>query len=276
MQLDLYGLKPSKSMGQNFLVDKNIPEKIVRLAGIDEQCGILEIGPGFGALTMELGRSAGHVVAVELDRRLLPILGEKFVEQQNVEIVPGDILKLNIKELVREKMPGLRHQVCANLPYSITTPVIALLIESYVFERITIMVQREVARRITAGPGTPDYGAFSVFVNYHTEPGILFDVPPECFSPRPKVYSSVVGMDIRPKRLLEPEDEKVFFSLVRAAFGQRRKTLVNALHSVFGSLMGKDDIAGFVCQCGFEANVRGERLGIDDFIKLSEFFRNTA
>ena len=272
--MDLHGVRQLKALGQNFLIDKNIPEKIVRLAGIDKQCGVLEIGPGLGALTVELGSAAGRVVAVELDRRLLPLLGERLAERQNVEIVQGDILKLDINGLVCGKMPELRHQVCANLPYNITTPVLTLLIDSHIFERITVMLQREVARRICAGPGSPDYSAFSVYMNYHAEPEILFDVPPECFSPRPKVHSSVVKIDTRSKRLLEPEKEKVFFRVVRAAFGQRRKTLVNALHSVFGSSLGKEDIAGFVMQCGFGANVRGEKLGIEDFARLAEYFGN--
>ena len=269
---DVRGFRQHKSMGQNFLVDRNIPEKIVRLSGIDESCGVLEIGPGAGALTSELCRAAGRVVAVELDRRLIPLLDEKFAKRQNVEITQGDILKIDIKEFVRERMPGLRHQACANLPYNITTPVITLLIESRVFDTVTLMVQREVARRICAGAGSPDYSAFSVYINYHAEPKILFDVPPECFSPRPKVHSSVVKIVPRGKRFLDQEKEKVFFGLVRAAFAYRRKTLVNALHSAYASRMGKDGIADIVVQCGFEAQTRGETLCIEDFIKLADYF----
>ena len=270
--LDSHGFKFSKSMGQNFLVDANIPEKIVRLSGIDRECGVLEIGPGIGALTALLSDAAGKVTAVELDTKLLPILSETLSDRTNVEIVNGDILKLNIPALVLEKMPGLKHCVCANLPYNITSPALTVLIEAGVFQSITVMVQREVALRMCAKPGTADYGAFSVFINYHTHPEILFDVPPECFMPRPKVFSSVITMKIRKERLLQPEDEAKFFRVVRAAFGQRRKTLANALHAVFGQNMSKDEITEIITRCGFDYRVRGETLSIEDFMKISELF----
>jgi len=270
--LDRHGFKTSKSKGQNFLTDANIPEKIVRLSTIDSSCGVLEIGPGLGALTLALSRAAGRVTAVELDARLLPILRETLSERDNVEIVQGDILKLDISDLVKKKMPGMKHLACANLPYSITTPALSALISADVFDSITVMVQREVARRICAKPGSPDYGAFTVYANYHTEPEALFDVPPECFMPRPKVYSTVIVMKTRADRFLEADEEKMFFRVVRAAFGQRRKTLVNALHAAFGNAMGKNDILGIVIGCGFDVNVRGETLGIDEFIRLSQCF----
>lgn len=270
--LGSHGFKFSKSMGQNFLIDANIPEKIVRLSGINQDYGVLEIGPGIGALTALLSGVAGKVTAVELDEKLLPILSETLSGRTNVEIVQGDILKLNIPALVNEKMPGLKHCVCANLPYNITTPTLTVLIESGIFESITVMVQREVALRMCAKAGTSDYGAFSVFINYHTQPEILFDIPPECFMPRPKVYSSVITMKTRPKPLLEPNDEVKFFRVVRAAFGQRRKTLVNALHAVFGEKMSKDDITAIVTQCGFDYRVRGETLNLEAFMRLSEGF----
>ena len=270
--LGSHGFKFSKSMGQNFLIDANIPEKIVRLSGINQDYGVLEIGPGIGALTALLSGVAGKVTAVELDEKLLPILSETLSGRTNVEIVQGDILKLNIPALVNEKMPGLKHCVCANLPYNITTPTLTVLIESGIFESITVMVQREVALRMCAKAGTSDYGAFSVFINYHTQPEILFDIPPECFMPRPKVYSSVITMKTRPKPLLEHNDEVKFFRVVRAAFGQRRKTLVNALHAVFGEKMSKDDITAIVTQCGFDYRVRGETLNLEAFMRLSEGF----
>ena len=266
------GFKFSKSMGQNFLIDANITEKIVRLSGIDRSCGVLEVGPGLGNLTSVLVSSAGRVTAVELDGRLLPVLQDIFADHANVEIVQGDILKLDIKRLVNERMPGMKYHVCANLPYNITTPALTKFISSGVFETITVMVQREVARRICAKPGSPDYGAFTVFANYHTEPETLFDVPPECFMPRPSVYSSVVRMKIRVERKLSCEAEAVFFRVVRAAFGQRRKTLVNALHSAFGNTLQKADIDGIVRKCGFDARVRGETLSIEEFIRLSAHF----
>jgi len=270
--LDSHGFNFSKSMGQNFLIDPNIPKKIVRNSGIDRGSGVLEIGPGVGALTALLSEEAGKVTAVELDTKLLPILSQTLSEHTNVEIVHGDILKLNIPKLINEKMPGLKHCVCANLPYNITTPILTVLIESGVFESITVMVQREVALRMCAKAGTSDYGAFSVFINYHAQPEILFDVPPDCFMPKPKVYSSVIKLTPYTERLLQPDDEARFFSVVKAAFGQRRKTLANALHAVFGQKMSKEEITAIITDCGFDYRIRGETLNIEDFIKISKSF----
>ena len=268
--LDERNFSFSKSMGQNFLIDDNITKKMVRLSGIDESCGVIEVGPGIGALTLELSRAAGCVIAVELDRRLLPVLEETFADQRNVVIMQGDILKLDIKNLVSEKMPGLsKYHVCANLPYNITTPVISDFISMGIFDSMTVMVQKEVARRICAGPGSADYGAFTVYVSYHTAPRPLFDVPPECFMPRPGVWSSVIAMKSREERPLKPEQEKKFFGIVRAAFSQRRKTLVNALFSVYGNTVNKADITDIIKQCGFDERVRGETLSTEDFIMLS-------
>ena len=274
--LNQHGFRFSRSMGQNFLIDGNITGKIVRLSGIDRACGVLEVGPGFGALTVELCNVAGFVTAVELDERLLPILSDTLSGLRNVEIIPGDILKLDIKKLVTEKMPDFKYHVCANLPYNITSPAISAFIKSSIFASITVMVQREVARRICAKPSSQDYSAFSVFISYYTEPKSLFDVPPECFMPRPSVWSSVVTLTSRADRLYldEPESERLYFSIVRAAFGQRRKTLVNALHSVFGDSMGKDEIVAMVEKCGFDTRVRGEMLGIEDFAKLTDYIQN--
>jgi len=270
--LATHGLKPSKSLGQNFLIDANIPGKLVNFSGINKSNGILEVGPGLGALTFELFRVAGHVTAVELDAKLIPILSYFFKEHPTVDIIQGDILKLNIKKLVTGKMPGLVYQVCANLPYSITTPAIAAFIEADVFKSITVMIQKEVAQRICAKPGSKEYGAFTVFTNYHTEPEILFDVPPECFTPRPKVTSSVVKMVTRTKQLIGSQDEKKIFMVVRAAFGQRRKTLVNALHSVYKKTHSKEAITEIVKSCGLDARIRGENLSVLEFTRLSAFF----
>jgi len=267
-----HGFRFSKSMGQNFLIDANIPEKIVKLSGVDKSSRVLEVGPGLGALTSVLSETAGHVTSVELDKRLVPVLQEIFAGHVNVDIVRGDILKLDIKMLMNEAMNGLNNHVCANLPYNITTPAITKFIDSKVFKSITIMVQKEVARRICAKPGSSDYGAFTLYANYHTLPGILFDVPPECFMPRPKVTSSVVNMEIRKERLLSDDVEITLFKIIKAAFGQRRKTLVNALHSGFGSIYEKELIAEAITKCGFDTLVRGEALGLDDFISLSVFF----
>jgi len=275
--LQEYGFKFSKSMGQNFLVDENIPEKIVAESGIDNTCGVVEIGPGPGALTVVLGRVASRVLAIELDWRLVPILEDVLDDLPNVDVIQGDVMKMDIAQLVGEKMPDMRLHVCSNLPYNITTPVITKLIDSGAFETITVMVQREVGRRMSAAPGRPEYGAFTVFLNYHTESvKSLFDVPPECFMPRPSVYSSVVTMKTRQSKLLGPDDEIMFFSVVRAAFAQRRKMLLNALHSAFGNELSKEAIADIISECGFSTSIRGETLGVPEFIKLAAGFTGSS
>ena len=265
------GFKFSKSMGQNFLTDPNIPEKIVRQSGLDNTCGVLEVGPGIGALTKELSKVAGHVTAVELDKRLIPILRNVFADTKNVSIFQGDILKIDIKKLVEETMSDLSYHVCANLPYNITTPAITAFIESNMFDSITIMIQKEVAHRICAKPGNKEYGAFTVYANYYTTPEILFDVPPECFTPRPKVTSSVIKMKIKTDQPLDSEKETAFFRVVRAAFNQRRKTLVNSLYSVLNESFNKDELEEIIKKCNLDVKVRGEVLSIEDFIKLSSF-----
>ena len=270
--LTTHGFKFSKSMGQNFLIDANVPEKIVKLSCFDKTCGVLEVGPGLGALTGELAKIAGNVTAVELDKRLVPILQIGFADKKNVQIIQGDILKLDIKKLVDDTMAGLDHHVCANLPYNITTPAITAFIESEMFDSIIVMVQKEVALRICAKPGSPEYGAFTVYANYYTEPEILFDVSPNSFFPRPKVTSAVVRLRKRAKRMLSKEGEKAFFRVVRAAFGQRRKTLVNALHSVFNNTHTKEEISEIVVSCGFDVRVRGEVLSVEEFAKMTPFF----
>ena len=270
--LKAHGFKFSKSMGQNFLIDVNIPDKIVKLSGVDKSCGVLEVGSGIGALTLALSREAGFVTSVELDKRLIPVLKEIFQGHSNVSIVQGDILKLDIKKIINEKMSGLEPHVCANLPYNITTPAITAFIEAGVFSSITVMVQKEVAQRIYAKPGSPEYGAFSVYTNYHTKPEILFDVPPECFTPRPKVTSAVVKMEVIKRRIPDKKEEETFFRVVRAAFGQRRKTLVNTLHAVFNKSLSKEEITEIVASCGFDVRIRGEMLSIDDFIKVASHF----
>ena len=228
-----HGFRFSKSMGQNFLIESWVPRDIAAASGADKDTGVLEIGPGIGPLTVQLARRAGRVVAVELDRTLLPVLDETLASFDNVEVVPGDILKLDLPDLLDDKLKGLTPVVCANLPYNITTPVLTALLECGRFRSITVMIQREVARRICAAPGTADYGAFSLFCQYHARVELLFDVPPECFLPAPKVTSSVVRLVPRPAPS-EVEDEGFFFRVVRASFAQRRKTLLNSLSSAFG------------------------------------------
>ena len=267
-----HGFHFSKSMGQNFLIEDWVPRDIAHSAQLDESCGVLEIGPGIGPLTVQLAQQAGKVVSVELDRSLLPILEETVGSYDNVEIVPGDVMKLNIPQLVEEKFQGLTPMACANLPYNITTPVITLLLESGCFRRVTVMIQREVARRICAQPGTSDFGAFSLFCQYHAVCEYLFEVPAQCFLPAPKVTSSVVRMVPCPPPP-EVDDERHFFRVVRAAFALRRKTLVNSLSSALGSPLDRAALARAVADCGLPENVRGERLGIPEFAALSRALR---
>lgn len=265
--LKRHGFHFSKSMGQNFLIDPAIPYEIAESSRANEQNGVLEIGPGIGALSHELCERAGKVVAVELDKTLLPILDETMARFDNFEVVSADILKTDIPALVREKFAGLTPIVCANLPYNITTPAITALIESKCFESITVLVQKEVAERLCAAPGTSAYGAFSVFMQYYTEPELLFAVPRECFEPQPKVTSAVLRAVVR--REPPVEDEKFFFRVVYAAFALRRKTLVNSLMTAFGSQLTKEQVTQAVTSCGLEANIRGERLGLSEFAALS-------
>ncbi len=270
--LGRHGFRFSKSMGQNFLIADWVPRDIVAGAGVDSGCGVLEIGPGIGPLTVRLAEAAGKVAAVELDRSLFPLLSETLSDCRNVELVQGDILKLDIPALTAEKLPGLRLLACANLPYNITTPVITALLEAKCFEKITVMVQKEVAQRICAAPGTPAYGAFSVFCQYYAGCEILFDVPPECFLPAPKVTSSVLRLTPRPKPQ-EVTDEALFFRTVRASFAQRRKTLVNGLSAAFGGSFTKEELAAVVTGCGLAADIRGEKLGIGEFAAVAEKLR---
>lgn len=267
--LGRHGFHFSKSMGQNFLIESWVPHDIAVASGADAGFGVLEIGPGIGPLTVQLAQRADQVVSVELDKALLPVLGETLKDYNNVEIVSGDIMKVNIPELISEKMDGLTPIACANLPYNITTPVITALLEANCFQRITVMIQREVAMRICAEPGSSDYGAFSVFCQYHAKCERLFDVGPECFLPAPKVTSSVIRLTpcAKPE---EVEDEDAFFRVVRAAFAQRRKTLLNSLSSTFGNSHSKDELREAIAACGLSEDVRGERLGIPDFAALAK------
>ena len=270
--LGRHGFRFSKSMGQNFLIQGWVPRDIADSSGADQSCGVLEIGPGIGPLTVQLAQRAGKVSAVELDRDLLPILAETLSPFDNVTVIPGDAMKLDLAALAAEQFPGLTPLACANLPYNITTPAITALIQAGCFASITVMIQREVARRICASPGTADYGAFSVFCQYHTKPELLFDVPPECFLPAPKVTSSVVRMTPCPPPP-EVDDEAHFFQVVRAAFAQRRKTLANSLSSALNPPVGKEALTQAIAACGFPKDIRGERLSISDFAALSRALR---
>ena len=266
--LDRHGFRFSKSMGQNFLVAAWVPEDIAESAGLDENTGVLEIGPGIGCLTNELARRAGKVVSVELDKSLKNVLAETLAQHENVKIIYGDILKQDLDALVAEHFEGLCPVVCANLPYNVTSPVLTKLISSGLFDSITVMVQREVARRMCAAPNTADYGAFSVFVQWHCEAELLFDVPAGCFIPQPKVTSSVIRLKRRTEPVAEVKDEARMFSVVRAAFNQRRKTLVNALSSQLG--LDKAKVEQCLTECGFDPKIRGEVLNLTDFCVISD------
>lgn len=266
--LQRYGFNFSKSLGQNFLTASWVPEQIALESGICEDCGVVEIGPGIGCLTVQLAKRAKKVVAVELDKRLFPVLEETLSDLDNVHIIHGDIMKLDIDSFVTSYFPDMQNvKVCANLPYNITSPVLAKLIQSKAFESITVMIQKEVAERICAKPGSRDYGSFTVFANYYTEPEKLFDVSPDCFVPRPKVTSTVITLKMRKAPICHIEDEKHFFRVVRAAFGQRRKTLVNCLSGVFN--LPKAELESIITKSGLDPRVRGEVLGIDEFAQIS-------
>ena len=259
----------SKSMGQNFLTAAWVPEDIAASAELDEETGVLEIGPGIGCLTRELAKRAGKVVSVELDRSLQPILAETLTGCENVEVVFGDVLKQDLPALLEETMPGMRHVVCANLPYNVTTPVLTALIRSGCFETITVMIQREVARRICAGPGSADYGAFGLFVQWYMDTEILFDVPPSCFVPQPKVTSSVIRLKKREVPPAEVQDEELMFRLIRAAFNQRRKTLVNAAGSQVPGV-SRETMENVLRSLGYDPRIRGEVLDIGGFAKIAD------
>ena len=273
--LGKHGFRFSKAMGQNFLIASWVPERIASEAGIDESTGVLEVGPGVGCLTHELAQYAGKVLAVELDERLRPVLRETLADCENAEVLFGDVLKQNLPELVKEHFPGLRPVVCANLPYNVTSPLLTAFLEAGCFETVTVMIQREVAKRLCAKPGTADYGAFTVFTQWHAEPEILFDVSPGCFLPAPKVTSSVVRLTVRKAPPVEVISEKRFFAVVRAAFNQRRKTLLNALSSGLSGF-AKEQIAQAIADCGLDEKVRGEALGIAEFARLSDRLDATA
>ena len=263
-----HGFHFSKAKGQNFLIAPWVPESIAEQAGVDATAGVLEIGPGIGPLTQQLALRAGKVCAVEVDTRLEPILKQTVGEFSNLEILWGDVLKQNIPALVNEKFSGLRPMACANLPYYITSPILTALLEAECFDSVTVMVQKEVAQRIAAKPGTADYGAFTVFCQYYAQPELLFDVPAHCFMPQPKVTSAVIQLKVRRQRPWQIDDQSVFFRTVRASFAMRRKKLSNGLASGFPEL-GKNGAAEVIAACGFDENIRGETLSIPEFAAIA-------
>lgn len=263
-----HGFHFSKAKGQNFLVARWVPQRIAEDSGVDKTVGVLEIGPGIGSLTQQLVLRAGKVCAVEVDRRLAPILQQTVGAFENLEILWGDVLKQDIPALVKEKFAQLRPMACANLPYYITSPILTALLEAECFEAVTVMVQKEVAQRIAAKPGTPDYSAFTIFCQYYAEPAILFDVPAGCFMPQPKVTSAVITLRTWKQLPWRIESKEVFFRAVRASFAMRRKTLQNGLAAGFPEL-GKAGAGAVIAACGLAPGVRGETLSIAQFAEIA-------
>ena len=266
--LQRHGFHFSKSLGQNFLTAAWVPQQIAAESGIEKTDGALEIGPGVGCLTAELAKTAGRVTAIELDERLRDVLAETLADFDNVSVVFADALKADLPAVCAETLGNRPWKVCANLPYNVTTPLITAFLEAGCFESVTVMIQKEVAERLCAAPGTGEYGAFSVLVQWYAESRLLFDVPPHCFVPQPKVTSAVVRMDRRAAPPAQVDDEKFFFRTVRAAFAQRRKTLSNALRSGFSEL-DRADIASAMEEAFLPPAVRGETLSIMQFAALS-------
>ena len=261
-----------KKFGQNFLIDTHVIEKIVEAAGVEEDDFVLEIGPGIGTMTQYLCERAGRVLAVEIDKNLIPVLKETLAMYENVEIIQGDILKQDIAEISREYNDGRPIKVVANLPYYITTPIIMGLFESCVpLASVTVMVQKEVAARMKAEPGTKEYGALSLAVQYYAEPYLAARVPQNCFIPRPKVGSAVIRLVARKTRPVSVKDEALLFRLIRAAFNQRRKTLQNALANG-GLSFSKEETGRVIEEAGLPLNVRGETLGLTEFAALADGF----
>ena len=270
--MDGLGIRFNKALGQNFLIDQTVLDSAIDASGIDEGYGVIEVGPGIGTLTAELSKKAGKVVAIELDRSIAEYLKKAFVAYDNVEIVQGDALKIDLKEIIEEKMQGLKVVVIANLPYYITTPLIMKFLEDdLLLESITVLIQKEVAERIVADAGTKEYGAISVAVQYYSSPEIIRTVPPESFMPPPKVTSAIIKMDIKNHTKPEVSNEKRMFRVVKAAFGQRRKTLVNALSSGFD--VPKEELTRIVTDVTGSEKIRGEQLDLRQFIQISEILK---
>lgn len=271
--LDRHGFHFSKSMGQNFLIDPEIPYNIAASSQADKSCGVLEIGPGIGPLTAELAQRAGKVVSIELDQALLPILRETMADYPNVEIVPGDAMKLDLNALIEEKFQGLRPIVCANLPYNITTPILEKFIQTPALETVTVLIQKEVAQRLAAAQGDSEGGSFSLFLQYYMETEYLFDVPREKFLPSPKVTSAVLRCVRREKPAVDVANEDFFFKVIRGAFLLRRKTLSNSLSAALPGY-DKETIQSAIVACGLRPDVRGERLTLQNFADLAENLLN--
>lgn len=268
--LQKYQFNFQKKFGQNFLIDTRILEEIIAAAGVTKDDFVLEIGPGIGTMTQYLCEAAREVVAVEIDQNLIPILKDTLSAYDNVEVICDDILKIDMNRLARERNGGRPIKVVANLPYYITTPIIMGLFESHVpLDSITIMVQKEVADRMQVGPGTKEYGALSLAVQYYANPKIVVNVPPSCFMPQPKVGSAVIRLTRHEQPPVDVKDEKLLFSVIRASFNQRRKTLANGLSNYPQLALGKEQITECITALGVPATIRGEALTLEQFARLS-------
>lgn len=268
-----YDFDFQKKFGQNFLIDERVLEKIISAAEVNKDDFVLEIGPGIGTMTQYLAENAREVMAVEIDKNLIPILSDTLSAYDNVSILNADILKVDIAKIVEEKNGGKPVKVVANLPYYITTPIIMGLFESHVpIDSITVMVQKEVADRMQTGPGSKDYGALSLAVQYYAKPEIVANVPPNCFMPRPKVGSAVIRLTRHQNPPVTAKDEKLMFRIIRASFNQRRKTLANGLKNSQELNYTKEQVEAAITECGLPLNIRGEALTLEQFAKLSDIF----
>ena len=268
-----YDFDFQKKFGQNFLIDERVLEKIISAAEVNKEDFVLEIGPGIGTMTQYLAENAREVMAVEIDKNLIPILSDTLSAYDNVSILNADILKVDIAKIVEEKNGGKPVKVVANLPYYITTPIIMGLFESHVpIDSITVMVQKEVADRMQSGPGTKDYGALSLAVQYYAKPEIVANVPPNCFMPRPKVGSAVIRLTRHQNPPVQAKDEKLMFRIIRASFNQRRKTLANGLKNSQELQFTKEQVEQAITECGLPLNIRGEALTLEQFAALADIF----
>ena len=272
--LQKYHFNFQKKYGQNFLIDPHVLDKIIGESGIEKEDMILEIGPGIGTMTQYLAEAAREVVAIEIDKNLIPILEDTLSEYKNVTVINQDVLKVDLRKLVMEKNQGRPIKVVANLPYYITTPIIMELLESKLpIESITIMVQKEVAERMQQTPGSKEYGALSLAVQYYAKPEIVANVPPNCFMPRPKVGSAVIRLTLHQNPVIEVEDEEFMFRLIRASFNQRRKTLINGIGNAPNINVGKEEVKAALEEMGLSENIRGEMLSLEEFARLSNLLR---
>lgn len=268
--LTKHGFKFSKAFGQNFLINPEIPENIARFSDINENSGVIEIGPGMGTLTYELCKRAKKVIAVEIDKKLIPVLNDTMAEFSNFSVINKDVLKTDLNALISEEFPDMDVYICANLPYYITTPIIMKLLEEELnVKSITVMVQKEVAKRLCATEKDKDNGAISLAVQYYTSPSYLFDVAPDNFIPAPKVTSAVIKLVPKKEKVL-CKDKELMFKIIKASFAQRRKTLLNSLSNNASINFSKEEIKKAMEVCGFSENVRGEKLSLEDFARFSD------